>query len=452
MKILKSPIFPLAVIATLTATAGAQEFFREFGTSRSSSGIGRIQPGADIFTGNDPTGVPGITPVDQLAEEENYNMRIGPVDFIIALGVGFEYNDNLTLASRDRISDFAIRPELDIEGVWNISENNRLKFGVGIGWAEYLEHDEFSSESPLISPNSAITWTARSGNFTFTVREMLSYQEDTFDQPQLSSVARYRRWENQAGFQVDWDANETTRVSVGYDRYDLWAKDEIFKSQDRSLDTIFLRPQWQVHPSIAVGLSASFSWVDYREDLQSDGTVLLVGPYVKWRVNDRFSVYLEVGYQQMNFDGESSLAFIDPATGDLTGAFLTDSEDSDNYYAKLELVHTPTENFRHKLTASRTTELGLGSNFYDLYYFEYTIDWKIAEKWSTRPTLFYEYYETSGEFTEEAHRFGAALGIYYEHSDHLTFGLDYRYIKKDSNIELADYYQNLALFSIYYKF
>jgi opacity protein-like surface antigen len=452
MKILKSPILPLVALATLTATAGAQEFFREFGTSRSSSGFGRLTPAADVFTGNDPSGLPGITPVDQLADEESYNMRIGNLDFVIAAGLGVEFNDNITLANRDRISDIILRPEIDIEGLWKISENNKLRFGLGFGYAVYMDHSEFNSDSILISPTSAITWSARSGAFTFTVREHLSYQEDPFDQPQLSNVAQYRRWENQAGFQVDWEINEYTRLAVGYDRFDLWADDEVFKSQDRGLDTVFVRPSWQVHPSLLVGLSASFSWVDYREDLQADGTVLLVGPYIQWRVSDRFSVYLEVGYQQANFDGTSLIETIDPDTLEGSGNFISDGEDSDNYYAKLEMVHTPTENFRHKLSASRTTELGLGSNFYDLYHLEYTIDWKINEKMSLRPTLFYEYYETSGEFSEEATRIGAALGFHYMVSEHLTLGLDYRYIRKDTNLPDADYYQNLALFSIYYKF
>jgi long-subunit fatty acid transport protein len=462
MKILTGRILPLLFTTTLLATAGAQEFFREFGTSRtsagsgrslpSSGGIGRLSPAVDVFTGNDPSGLPGITPVDQLAEEENYNMRIGNLDFVLAAGLGVEFNDNINLSNRNRESDIIFRPELDIEGLWRISENNKIRFGVGIGYAQYLNHDEFSSESVLISPTSAITWSVKSGAFTFTVRERASYQEDPFDEPQLSNFATFRRWENQAGFEVDWEASEYTHIAAGYDRYDLWAKDEIFKSQDRGVNTVFVRPSYKLTPSVAVGLSASMSWVDYRENLQADGEVLLVGPYVQWRVNDVFSVYAEVGYQQATFDGDSRIEFIDPKTGKGTGTFLEDSDDSNTVYAKLELIHTPSETFRHKLSASKTTELGLGSNFYDLYHIEYTIDWKVSDNTSVRPSLFYEYYETSGDLSEHAHRFGAAVGLYHMLSEHCTIGLDYRFLWKDSNIEDFDYYQNLGLLSIYYKF
>jgi len=451
MKILKGSIIPALAFSALVASASGQEFFREFGTSRSSSGIGRLSPASDVFTGNEATGLPGVTPVDQLAEEENYNMRIGNLDFILAAGLGVEANDNINLSDHHRQSDIIFRPELDIEGLWRISENNKIRFGVGFSYAKYMDHDEFDSDSILITPTSAITWSIRHGNFTFTVRERLSYQEDAFDQP-LLNVAHYPRWENQAGIEVDWAASEYTNIAVGYDRYDLWTKEETFKSQDHGINTIFARPSFQITPSITLGLSASLSFVNYKEDIQSDSTVFLVGPYIRWRISDVLSLYTEIGYERAEFDGESMIELLDPETGHGTGKFVQDEEDSGSVYAKLELVHAPSENFRHKLIASKTTELGLGSNFYDLFHFEYTIDWKVREHTSVRPTIFYEYYETSGDFSEEAHRFGVALGIYQILSDHLTIGLDYRFLRKDSNLPNSDYYQNLGMLSIYYKF
>ena len=72
--------------------------------------------------------------------------------------------------------------------------------------------------------------------------------------------------------------------------------------------------------------------------------------------------------------------------------------------------------------------------------------------WEFSPTLFFEHYETSGFGGEDANRFGAALGIRYNLTNSITLGLDYRFIWKDSNLEDADYYQNLAFLSLYYKF
>ena len=68
------------------------------------------------------------------------------------------------------------------------------------------------------------------------------------------------------------------------------------------------------------------------------------------------------------------------------------------------------------------------------------------------PSLFYEHYETSGRFAEEGDRIGAALALRYHLTNSITLGLDYRFIWKDSNLPDADYYQNLAFLSLYYKF
>ncbi len=430
------------------ATAGhAQEFFREYGTSRTSGGIGRLSPNTEVFTGNNSALAPEDR-IDQINQEDDYNMRFGNLDFVVAFGTSVEFNDNITLAHRDKLSDIILRPQLDFEGVLNFSETNKLNIGIGIGYAKYLDHSEFDTDGLLVSPTSALRWTAEAGAFKFTVRERLSYQEDPFNLITLTDIANFKRWENQAGIQVDWDASQYTKITAGYDRYDMWTKDEEFESLDHGIDTIYLRPSYQVSPTVTAGLNVSYSWVDYRQNVQADARVLLVGPFIQWKASEYVDVYAEVGYQQSTFDDET---VTDPTATGVAGAGL-DSEDTSGYYAKLSIVHRPSEHFRHRLEASKTTELGYGTNYYDLYHVEYSIDWKIAENTSLSPTLFYEWYETSGSNSEDGYRLGAAIGLHHIYSEHLTIGLDYRFLMKDSNLSEADYRQNLGLLSLYYKF
>ena len=456
MKILTSRISPFLAAGTLIALAGSsfgQEFFREFGTSRSSGGIGRITPSAEVFSGNSPGGLSPVDAVDQSAVEEKYNFRLGLVDFIVAAGVGVEFNDNITLASSDEISDIIIRPEFNIDGVLRVSELNTLRFGLGLGYAKYIDNSQFDSDSIIVSPTSALVWSVKSGNVTFTVRERLSYQEDSFALTTASNVATFKRWENQAGFEIDWDATEYARVSVGFDRFDLWAKDDTFSSQDRSINTVFLRPSVDVNPRVTVGLNGSVSWITYKQDIQADGKTLLVGPFMQVKVSEATDFYAEVGWQKANFDGGT---IQQQETRDANGAIvlpeIRDTEDSQQMYFKTQITNRPSEHFRHTFTASRTAESGLGSNFYDLYHFEYSADWLIRENTSITPTAFYEMYETSGNQPEDATRLGFALGIHHMLSNSLTIGLDYRFLTKDSNLPNSDFKQNLGMFSVYYKF
>ena len=452
MNILSGRIIPILGSLSLLSTGSvmAQEYFRDFGSSRSSGGIGRLGPGSEVFLGNSPNGIEPVTDAELAQDEKNYNIRIGALDLSLAAGVGFEFNDNIALSQFNRQSDIIFRPQFDIEGALRFSETSRLRLGVGLSYAKYFNHSNYDSNSLLISPTSAITWTAETGAFKITFRERISYQEDPFDQPTLN-VANYRRWENQAGIQVDWDANQYTKITVGYDRYDLWTTDPTYSAIDHSINTVFLRPSFQAGPRFTFGLNAAYSMFDYKETSHSDGHSLLVGPFVRWKVNELTDIYAEVGYQQSSFDNATVFSIVDRITGAITGTGL-DGENGSGWYAKVEIANRPTENIRQKLSFSKTAELGYQSNFYDLYHVEYSLDWAIHEKTTIRPTFFYEYYKTSGPVAEEAHRFGAALGIYHVFSENFTAGLDYRYLVKDSNQNGADYYQNLGMVSLYYKF
>ena len=141
------PVFTAGILLSLATPLFSQEFFREFGTSRTSGGIGRLTPSAEVFAGNSPTGHSPVASVDQQAVEDKYNFRLGLVDFIVAAGIGVEFNDNITLSNSNGISDIIIRPEINIEGIMRISELNTLRFGLGIGYAKYLNNTEFDSES-----------------------------------------------------------------------------------------------------------------------------------------------------------------------------------------------------------------------------------------------------------------------------------------------------------------
>ncbi len=452
MKILSGRIVPILGTLTLLAAGSAksQEYFRDFGTSRSSGGIGSLVPGSEVFLGNNQNGIEPVTDTALAQDERNYNIRIGIVDLLLAAGVGFEFNDNIALSQFHRQSDIIIRPTFDIEGSIRFSETSRLRIGVGLSYAKYLDHSQYDSDSVLISPNSAITWTAEAGAFKFTIRERLSYQEDPFEQPTLN-VARYSRYENQAGIQIDWDANQYTKFSVGYDRYDLWATDSAYAAADHSINTFFFRPSFKLNPRVSIGVNASYSIFDYRQASHSNGHSLLVGPFVRWKANDYTDIYLEAGFQQAKFDTGTVFPIVNPLTGVTTGTGI-DTQNANGWYAKLEIINRPTEFLRQKLSFTKTAELGFLSNFYDLYHVEYSLDWVIREKTTLRPTFFYEYYKTSGPGAESAHRVGAALGIYHVFSDNFTAGLDYRYLVKDSNLFGADYYQNLVMLSLYYKF
>lgn len=465
-KITGLSVLILAVLAVVKpAFTHGQDFFRDLGTSRSSGGIGPVVPSDYSYQDGSPSGLRELQPGQELAlpdemeEADRYNFAIGDIRFGLAVGVGVEWNDNITLSEDNRISDFIFRPVLNLESSWKMSELNTLRFSIGVSYAKYLEHSEFDTNGVLVSPTSDVAFTFFLGTVKFTLRDRISYQEDAYDVPDLSNTPVYGRWENQAGIEMDWAINQSFSLVLGYDHYNLWTPEDEFALQDRAIDTVFVKPGFQINPAIKVGVNASASFINFDSSDRSDSTGILVGPYIEWQLSEYTNLYLEGGFQSLTFDGPSNYndTGIDQLgltsdDADAVREILEDNEDSDNYYVKFEINNRPNDVFRHRLSFSRTTEIGFASNYYEIDHVEYNADWKAFQHVEIGPTLFYEHYTTSGALDEEADRFGAALGIRYHFSNSITLGLDYRYIWKDSNLPGSDYYQNLAFLSLYYKF
>ncbi len=462
----QSLILAGAISLILPGVGWTQDFFREFGTSRSSGGIGPVVPSDYTYEDGSPSGLrplrPGqeMTTVEQAVEEERYNFAAGPLRFSLAAGVGIEWNDNIFLSDNDREADFIFRPTLDLDSRWRLSELNTLRFNLQASYAKHFDHSELDTDGVLISPNSELALTFFVGSIKFTVRDRFSYQEDTYDVPTLSNVATYQRYENQAGIQADWQINQQVSLPIGYDHYNLWTEGDAFSEQDRVIDTIYARPAVELTPALKVGLSAAYSFINFDSDDRADGDNLLVGPFVELQLSQFTNLYLEAGYQMLSYDGGTNFnnatlrsLQLTSAEEQLLGDSFQDDEDSASWYAKFEIQNKPSDLFRHRLSGSKTSEIGFGSNYYELYHVEYDAEWKLSEKTEVGPTLFYEYYKTSGNTgAEKAHRYGATFGVRHHFTNSLTLGLDYRFILKESNLEDADYYQNLAFLSLYYKF
>ena len=165
------------------------------------------------------------------------------------------------------------------------------------------------------------------------------------------------------------------------------------------------------------------------------------------------SLYAEVGYQAINNDSVSHFdeAFFAGLSA-AERALFADSSDAGGVYFKIELSQKVGPIFEHAITASRTAELGFATNSYELYHFEYSANFKGIRNTEIGPLLFYEHYETSGNLSETADRYGAAIGIRHHLTNSITLGLDYRFLLKNSNLPNADYYQNIVFLSAYYRF
>src|SRR5438552_2346469 len=101
----------VAITVTKPISIHGQDFFRDFGTSRSSGGFGPVTPSEYSYEDASPSGMRPLRSSQDLSipeeaeEADKYNFAIGDIRFGMAVGAGIEYNDNITLSDKHRISD-----------------------------------------------------------------------------------------------------------------------------------------------------------------------------------------------------------------------------------------------------------------------------------------------------------------------------------------------------------
>src|ERR1700748_2546518 len=123
MKTTLGPLLTItgALAAMLPMACSAQDYFREYGTSRSSGGFGPVTPGDYTYNDISPSGLRPLGENEYEQKLRDNNFAIGPVRFSLAAGVGVEFNDNITLSQDHRESDVIIRPSASIDAVYRFS-------------------------------------------------------------------------------------------------------------------------------------------------------------------------------------------------------------------------------------------------------------------------------------------------------------------------------------------
>src|SRR5450755_4376841 len=147
-----------------------------------------------------------------------YNLELGPMKLRFSATIGVEYNDNINLAedatallpivtgpvlvTTQLQSDFIIRPQVNVNALWPITQLNTLKLDVGIGYAFYMDHSSYNTNGVRINPGSQIAFDIFVGDFRINLHDRFSLEQDPVAEATLSNVADYGRFQNTAGLSV----------------------------------------------------------------------------------------------------------------------------------------------------------------------------------------------------------------------------------------------------------
>ncbi|MDP9254105.1 MAG: outer membrane beta-barrel protein [Verrucomicrobiota bacterium] len=363
----------------------------------------------------------------QTIEKIPYNLLAGPIRFRFSATVGVEYNDNINLAEVNEEDDVIIRPQFNVNAVWPITQLNTLKLDIGVGYAFYLDHPNNDTNGVLVAPGSALSFDVFVGDFRINFHDRFSLEQDPVSEIALSNVVDYGRFQNTIGALVLWDLNRAV-ATFGYDHYTYISTTSAFDYLNRNAEEISGSLYFTLTNTTGMGLESSVVYTYYDQHFLNDSTTFSVGVFAETQVTNYLKIRVAGGYQGITFD---------------KGGGVFDSRDLNDFYANILISHRLNAVITQSLAAGHETQLGLNSNYILLNYVRHTITWNIIRNTLLSTEFFYEDADDSGGiFSEHAHRYGGALTVGYQLTQHVTIGARYQYTQKDSDQPLRGYVQN----------
>jgi hypothetical protein len=388
-----------------------------------------------------------------------YNLQVGPIKFRFSATMGIEYNDNINLAedgsavflsptgpiliTTEPQSDVILRPQVNVNALWPITQLNTLRLDIGLGYAFYLDHSSYNTTGVLLNPGSQIAFDIFVSDFRINIHDRFSLEQDPVAEVALSNVADYGRFQNTAGISVLWDLNQAV-VTLGYDHYNFIATNSDFDYLDRNAEILSGSIGFTPNATMTIGLEGSFVDTYYDQNVLNDSRTYTGGAFIETQLTSYLKLRVAGGYQKIDFDN--------------TG-LVNDSHDLSDYYANALLSHRVNAVLTQNLSVGHETQLGVNSNYVKLNYVRHTTTWNIFYHTLFSTELFYEDADDSGGsgllfqpipgvpninpfVAEHIHRYGGALTLGYQLTPHVTLGLRYQYTQKDSDQPLRDYRQN----------
>jgi len=251
----------------------------------------------------------------------------------------------------------------------------------------------------------------------------------------------FTRFNNVLGVQSEWFVGETV-FSAQLSREDVYSPEDEFDFVNREAYKAALNAERDLAANFRVGLGSSFTVFDYDLDVNNDGEVFSLGPFIDWKITEFVGLYAGAAYNLRDFD-----------TGGLTDdpAFFGDSSEDESASWMVRLSHVANEVFNHQFEWYRSIDESNTANFDTVDGLRYTFAYNLNSRIRLDGALGYEENESSGGLIDDDfERWIGGLSTEVVLGPRLTADIGYRYIDKDSSAEFQSYEQNQ--FRVFFKY
>lgn len=371
-------------------------------------------------------------------EEQNYNLRVGPVRFLFSANGGVEYIDNINYSERNRESDVLLRAGFNASAIWNVTRLNTLSLDLGVAYVRYVNNPDAAGTNVVIAPGSQLAFDVFVAEiFRFNFHDRFDIRQDPVDNPTLSNVTDFGRFTNTLGVTAIADLNRVV-LTAGYDHFNYLSLNDDFNYLNRSAEQVFGSVVFNLAPRTFLGAEGTFAYTDYDQNFQNDSVGGTIGGYFDMTFNPYLRLIARAGYQFASFQDSGRFG---------------DSSDLSAWYGNVTLQNRVNAYLVQSLSAGRENDLGLTSNYIKVSYVRWNAAWNFLRNFSLGTDLFFEHDEESGGLIDETlNRYGGGFTLGYQFNFHLSAALHYAYVQKDSDRSFRDYYQNRVGVDVNYRF
>jgi hypothetical protein len=372
-----------------------------------------------------------------------YNLKLGPSMWKFSTGLGLDYNDNVNYTQENPEGDFIFRPQMNVQMLLPVSDQNSLSLALGAGYSAYVQHPELNRT--FITPNTGLSFDLYVGDFWINLHDRISITEDTYQDPSVAGTGGYSQLQNSLGLATLWDLNKTI-LRFGYDHvsYDSLTSGNGQNSgaQPSGYSEVFSASAgYALKPGRLLGVELGESLITYTTPTANT-------PYSnanQWNIGGFYDTQVS---EYIHFAGHVGYTVFSPQS---SGA-LTTSGDFTGIYAQLDIKHRVNQYVEYTLSGGRNTSVAFYGGTIDRYFARWQANWAVLRKLTLSTSFSYEYGTQLSGVVETYDQYGPGISLSRPITAKLTSSLGYQVYLRDSNLSGRNYTVNVVSLSFNYVF
>ena len=373
-----------------------------------------------------------------------YNLLLGRTSWRFASALGLEYNDNVRLQQNGE-GDFIIRPAVSIQFHWPITLENSLDATLGVGYSEYLQHQDLSQF--FLTPGSGISFDVYVGDFKINLHDRAAISEYAYQNPGVSGGNRdLISLENTAGIGTLWDLDKIVS-NFGYDHDNYVSLSQNQGEPDAQSENVYANAAIRVRPELLLGVEAGGSVITYNQTTQvnapvTDATQWNAGAFTSLQVSDNISLRADAGFTDFTPNSTST-------------NFVT--TDSSGLYFQVTLSHRVNRAISYSLAAGHMTDLGGVGQAQSYYFVRLTPRWDFLRKYSLSTPVWWQegeiVYNNANSGIGSYEQFGAGLTASRSLTQKASVSASYQFVHEtSSHLVNQNYTENIVDLNFTYQF